>query len=276
MKDEVVVVKSLKVSFASDLHIEFGGIELQNDDDSDLLILAGDICLAAHISTFDVDPYKRKRYDTFFQSVSDGWKKVIYVFGNHEYYHHDYQDTYPEIRDYLANNYPNITVFDPRAEMIDGVHVIGTTLWSSFSNGNPISMLNASQGMNDFRIIRNDGKVMTPEFIYTRHQTELKFIENALIQHPDVPTVVVTHHAPSIRSISNRYKSDPITDAYATELDEFIMSHPQIQFWIHGHTHHNVDYPVGDHTRVVSNQRGYIGVQEMANHFQMKTITVSV
>ena len=38
-------------------------------------------------------------------------------------------------------------------------------------------------------------------------------------------------------------------------MDSFVES-SGVPLWIHGHTHHNVDYTVG-RTRVFTNQRGY-------------------
>jgi hypothetical protein len=34
------------------------------------------------------------------------------------------------------------------------------------------------------------------------------------------------------------------------------MSHPQIKYWIHGHTHTHFDYKIGE-CRVICNPRGY-------------------
>ena len=36
----------MKVAVCSDLHLEFGTIELKNTESADVLILSGDICLA--------------------------------------------------------------------------------------------------------------------------------------------------------------------------------------------------------------------------------------
>ena len=48
--------------------------------------------------------------------------------------------------------------------------------------------------------------------------------------------------------------------AYSSDLSEFIMDHPQIKLWTHGHTHDKFDYLVGN-TRVVCNPRGYVGYE---------------
>lgn len=69
------------------------------------------------------------------------------------------------------------------------------------------------------------------------------------------PTIVVTHHAPSARSVNPAFEGDPINGAYASDLEGLISEfHPAL--WIRGHTHYCVDYRLGD-TRILSNQRGY-------------------
>ena len=60
---------------------------------------------------------------------------------------------------------------------------------------------------------------------------------------------------------------------YSSSLDEFIMDHPQIKLWTHGHTHEPFDYMVGE-TRIVCNPRGYIGYEQRANDFKLLTVEV--
>jgi len=69
------------------------------------------------------------------------------------------------------------------------------------------------------------------------------------------PTVVVTHHAPSARSLQPDFQSDLLSAAYASHLDEFVST-CGAALWVHGHTHWSVDYRIGN-TRVLANQRGY-------------------
>ena len=65
---------------------------------------------------------------------------------------------------------------------------------------------------------------------------------------------------PSIRSIADRYKSDPVSPAFASNMDDFILEH-QPRLWIHGHIHESFDYEIGK-TRVVCNPRGYASTEE--------------
>jgi hypothetical protein len=52
-------------------------------------------------------------------------------------------------------------------------------------------------------------------------------------------------------------------------LSEFILDHPKIKLWTHGHTHHSFDYVIGE-TRIVANPRGYIGYEAQADYFELK------
>jgi len=65
---------------------------------------------------------------------------------------------------------------------------------------------------------------------------------------------------PSIRSIADRYRADPVSAAFASNMDGFILEH-QPRLWIHGHTHESFDYEIGK-TRVVCNPRGYASIEE--------------
>jgi predicted phosphodiesterase len=67
-------------------------------------------------------------------------------------------------------------------------------------------------------------------------------------------TVVVTHHLPSIQSVSERYKDSDLSACFASNLDYLFGE--KVDVWIHGHTHDSLDYTVCG-TRVICNPRGY-------------------
>jgi hypothetical protein len=67
--------------------------------------------------------------------------------------------------------------------------------------------------------------------------------------------VIITHHAPSEKSIPPRYARDMLNAAFASGLDALVKS-SRVPLWIYGHTHHCVDYKIG-RTRIFSNQKGY-------------------
>ncbi|MNQ51480.1 hypothetical protein D3C85_654630 [compost metagenome] len=71
------------------------------------------------------------------------------------------------------------------------------------------------------------------------------------------PTVVITHHAPSLRSLRNSpYAGTDLDAAYANAWER--MMGPTINLWVHGHVHEAEDYVLAG-TRVVCNPRGYPG-----------------
>jgi hypothetical protein len=76
--------------------------------------------------------------------------------------------------------------------------------------------------------------------------------------------VIISHHAPSYKSLNSMHSGNALDGAYASDLSEFILDRPQIKYWIHGHCHMNTDYQIGD-CRVLSNQRGYKGESSHTN-----------
>jgi hypothetical protein len=90
-----------------------------------------------------------------------------------------------------------------------------------------------------------------------RHDNTLGYIKLIVQEHKDKKCVVVGHHAPSFKSVHEQYASQTLMNGgYASDLSEFIMDHPQIKLWTHGHMHQPFDYVIGE-TRVVCNPRGY-------------------
>ena len=74
------------------------------------------------------------------------------------------------------------------------------------------------------------------------------------------PEVVVTHTAPSLKSIATRYQTDLLTAAFASNLDHLA---DQTSLWVHGRTHVGCDYEHGG-CRVINNPRGYTSLCEDA------------
>lgn len=71
--------------------------------------------------------------------------------------------------------------------------------------------------------------------------------------------IIMTHFPPSIRSDNPQYAFSEYTTYFATNwLDKNHELFPKGTVWIHGHTHWNVDYQLGN-VRVTSNQAGYPG-----------------
>jgi Icc-related predicted phosphoesterase len=109
--------------------------------------------------------------------------------------------------------------------------------------------------MTDFSIIQNNSQRFTPEDVIRLHTASREWLAATLAEPFDGRTVVVTHHAPSSQSVHQRYASDLLTPAFASNL-ESLMDGDGVALWIHGHMHESYDYEAYG-TRVVCNPRGY-------------------
>jgi hypothetical protein len=114
----------------------------------------------------------------------------------------------------------------------------------------------------------------SPEDSVEDHEKMLGFIQSVIEGKNDEKFVVVGHHAPSKASTHPRYQNETLMNgAYSSDLSEYILDHPQIKLWTHGHTHEDFDYMIGS-TRIVCNPRGYINYEERADNFTLKVVEV--
>lgn len=263
----------MKIKIVSDLHLEFSDITIPNEGGIDVLILSGDIMVAEDLHDIpSPEPYapggmkdfmsKIKRvasWREFLKRVSNDFPHVIYVAGNHEFYHGKWMRTLDVLREECAK-FPNIYFLENDCKKIDDVTFIGGTLWTDMNKGDPLTLHAVRDMMNDFRIIRKEFEGYTklkPVDTVVRHKRMLEYIKTIVAEKHDEKFVVVGHHAPSRMSIHEQYKSDFLMNgAYSSDLSEFILDRPQIKLWTHGHTHHPFDYVIGE-TRIVCNPRGY-------------------
>jgi hypothetical protein len=141
----------MKIALASDVHLEFGHLDLPNTDNADVLILSGDICVASKFGP---------NYDQFFQQCSKEFKNVMYVMGNHEHYDGDFAKSGEILRNALSR-YNNIHFLEKTCVKIDDVTFIGGTLWTDMNKEDPTTMFHVQRRMNDFRIVRNSNRMVT-------------------------------------------------------------------------------------------------------------------
>ena len=108
--------------------------------------------------------------------------------------------------------------------------------------------------LRDFsRIRQDDGTPFTPDACAARFATHAAWLAARLDEPHDGATVVVTHHAPSRRSIHPRFAGTLLNVCFASDADH-LGGRPAL--WIHGHVHDSFDYDLRG-TRVVCNPRGY-------------------
>ena len=270
----------MKIKVVSDLHLEFADINIKNDENCDVLILSGDIMVAQDLHDHPETSYgmysnvnladlgRRQqtalRFRDFLKRCSFQFPNVIYVAGNHEFYHGKWNQTLTTLSDECAK-FPNVYFLERGCKKIDDVTFVGGTLWTNMNKGDPITLHAARDMMNDFRIIRKELEGYTalkPYDTTIRHQQTLDYIRNVVAEKHDEKFVVVGHHSPSFLSCHPMYKNDTVMNGcYHSDLSEFILDRPQIKLWTHGHTHHPFDYVIGE-TRVVCNPRGYDNYEE--------------
>ncbi|MCF6333728.1 MAG: metallophosphoesterase [Draconibacterium sp.] len=89
------------------------------------------------------------------------------------------------------------------------------------------------------------------------------FINKAIRNNKFKKTVVVTHHAPSILCIAQEHKNSSLNDAFVVDLSKFIYNN-NIDYWIYGHTHRNVAEVEINGTKIVTNQLGYVQMDEQS------------
>jgi len=230
----------VKLHILSDLHIEFEAHDHPRPD-SDVVILAGGI--GTNLSGL-----------RFAQALET---PVIYVAGNHEYY----GQSLPHLTNKLEVKAQRTSVhfLENREVLIDSVRFLGSTLWTDFAllGNRNVAMGEAESGMNDFRRIRKSPEFhrLRPAEVWRLHRESLSWLEVRLKSPFNGRTVVVTHHAPTARSLGTVLQADSLAPAFASNL-EWLISEYEIDLWIHGHTHQSVDHTLFG-TRIISNQRGY-------------------
>mgnify|MGYP003303251428 CR=1 FL=1 len=175
--------------------------------------------------------------------------------------------------------------------------IIGSTLYTDFKlfgeKNKEQCMMLASKNMNDFKYcttyvsakekgkrkkedeIGDKGKIggssktltlgKVKRFTVEEHarlfETCVGYIRNRIEDmrrnNDDRAVIIVTHHAPTLYSIEDKYKNDPLSAAYASDLRWLIKEYPEIRLWCSGHTHHRgVDY-IYEGCRFVSEPFGY-------------------
>jgi predicted phosphodiesterase len=241
----------MKLNILSDLHLSQGALKLP-ENDAHLVILAGDVARPSEAASW----------------ASGLVKPVLYVPGNHEFYGGSIGDTVAELKRLCAGT--NIHILDNDEIIVEGVRFLGTTLWTDFmlfgeGEKRVAAMQEALRFMRDFSRIRVGAgleALFTPADSAALFKIHATWLEAKLAEPFSGPTVVITHHAPSSKSIHPRF-ADSLLNACFVSDAEHLIDESRARLWIHGHTHDSFDYFLNG-TRVVCNPRGYAkdGVNE--------------
>ena len=282
----------MKIKVVSDLHLEFSDVNIPNDENCDVLILSGDIMTAEDLhdhpessygmySNVNLDNLGRRqavalRFRDFLKRVSFQFPHVVYIAGNHEFYHGRWDASLDHLREECAK-FTNVYFLERDMKVIDDIVFVGGTLWTDMNKEDSLTMFTIRSMMNDFRVIKKDNDNWTnlkPADTTIRHRQTLDYIRLIVDDNKDKKCVVVGHHSPSFLSAHELYKNDTLMNgAYHSSLEEFILDRPQIKLWTHGHTHYAFDYVIGE-TRVVCNPRGYEGHEPYGGWDKTKFIEI--
>jgi hypothetical protein len=246
----------MRIHILSDLHNEFGTFTLPNVS-SDLLILAGDTDVGTKGAAWITHEYHQR--------------PILYIIGNHEYY----GKQLPTIQQQMLTLEPqtNLYILENRELILGNIRFLGCTLWTDYQLFGGIkkafAMYETQQTMTDYRRIRlgkpHYYRKLRPSDTIQFHQQSRQFLIGKLHQPFQGKTVIITHHAPSPRSLGAYFKEDLVSAAYCTDLEDIIKQY-RPDLWIHGHIHQCFDYMI-EQTRILCNPRGYAR-QEEVKEFQ--------
>lgn len=236
----------LKLQYASDLHLEFPTNKeylkrhpLQPV--ADVLVLAGDIVPFALMD----------KHQDFFSYVSDHFEATYWLPGNHEYYHFDIAEKSGVLYEKIRSN---VFLVNNTSVMHENVKLIFTTLWSQISTSKQWEI---ERTMNDFHLIKHKGVRFSAEHYNHLHVESLAFIQNNLRTVHEKKVAVFTHHCPTFLNYPDQYKGDAQNEAFAVELYDLIES-SNINYWVYGHHHSNIqEFSIGN-TKLITNQLGYV------------------
>ena len=244
----------MKLHVLSDLHLGFAPFERPRPE-ADVVVLAGDVARPREAVAWALE-FARP---------------VLYVPGNHEFYGGSIEGTLAELRRLCEGTH--VHLLDDSELVLGGVRFLGTTLWTDFGlfgagEQKAAAKAEATRLLRDFsRITLSEAATapFTPDDAAALCKRHAAWLDAALGQPHHGPTVVITHHAPSPRSIHPRFAGSLLNACFVSDLER-LAGAGRAQLWIHGHTHDSFDYDLNG-TRVVCNPRGYAkgGVNENAS-----------
>ena len=259
----------MTLQYASDLHLEF----LANQawllshglqPSADILVLAGDIAYMER---------KKKMCNAYFDWLSEHFRQVYVVPGNHEYYSgielaHTLTEFDLKVRD-------NIHYLNNKSVVVGDTELFFTTLWSKVPPG---YVADLQHGMMDTRYICYKRYLLFAGEYNELHECCAEWLKGAVEASSAKHKVVVTHHCPTFNPAYNGYPGSRLNYGFLVDMEDFIQSHPDIDYWIFGHTHYNgSDKILADggltigRTRLITNQLGYVQHNEQ-NGFKPEAV----
>ena len=281
----------IKIWFGSDFHYERFGNQyapamtkdyIPEDAPFDYLILAGDITHSNHVPGLLKEAHR-------YSGVP-----IFYTPGNHEFWdgvkHKMNMDEQIKLmRDGLADVEGVTFLYNEGMDIPDTNYSIFMSPW--FTNLNDYDCCDEhgvirpqsdiQECIGDYFRTKINGMFLTAEDHIRMNKEAMDalgiWLETSVLSKGRIP-IIVTHFGPSRYSAHRNFPQRDLVAAYFNTdyLDDGGPGYiwPKGSTWIHGHTHQNVDYMIGD-MRVVTNQFGYKGESDTNDSFEfMKHIEV--
>lgn len=253
----------LRVGVISDLHLDhYGAMKPYPIDPStftgDVLVIAGDV----------IGDWYSPKVTEFLTKCANAATTII-ILGNHDFYTLSMNTAYDEITTIIGEinkkSQYTVNLLENEVMIIEHVRFIGATFWTNFNNNHPVDVHLARNCMNDYRCIVCNNALINPALIFATNMESREYIKNTLIETDEYTDVVITHHLPHYDCIASHFANSPLNGAFAnTLMDDFFYSDNPPEYWIHGHTHDQVDIMVNN-TNVVCNPIGYPIEQQRLN-----------
>ena len=242
----------------SDLHTEFEPFSPPPMTGIDAVLVGGDTGVGTqHLDMLEV----------FWETYK---VPVLSIRGNHEYYRQIWEEYEAQeaarLTAFHDQNIP-IHVLDGDMMVINGVRIIGATLWTDMrvmGDDGIFAIPKVEAALSDYHQIRTRGRNGLRHIKATDTITKHISDREKIFAHLETPfsgkTLVMTHHMPTPACVHPMYKTDPITAAFASDLTYRMTQYP-IDVWTYGHTHQQSDTTIprddGGEIALVSNIRGY-------------------
>ncbi|MCW3128179.1 MAG: metallophosphoesterase [Bacteroidetes bacterium] len=236
----------MKIQYCSDLHLEF--------PENDLLLqrspleVAGDVLILSG----DIVPFRfMSKFAHFFDYISDHYKTVYWLPGNHEYYGSDASERSGEVYEEIRSN---VFLVNNIAVKEGDLRLVFSTLWAYIHPDNEYFI---TKGISDFRAIKYKHRQLQANHFNYLHHTCMTFLKNTLNEKVSGQTIVATHHVPTKLNYPAQYKNSVYNDAFVVELYDLIAD-TQPDYWIYGHHHTNTPAFNIEKTVLLTNQLGYV------------------
>ena len=237
----------MKIHLVSDLHCDFSKYT-QDLPDCDVVVIAGDVAEDSWYLT-DICNFNPTH-------------KIIFVPGNHDFYGGNIEQKLNNLREIQTSICKNLIVLQNESITIDDTEFFGSTLWSGLDayGKHYTNKLKEwyHRSIADSRYISH----WSADAMIQEHSVSKQKITEFLLTSSSEKKVVITHFAPSLKSVHESYSgSVPFNSYWCNGFSDDLISNADL--WLHGHVHNSFDYTIKQfegekQCRVVCNPRGYV------------------